>query len=899
VEERRPSPEEMLTRAAEEASRSHRGRLKIFFGAVPGVGKTYAMLEAARARKAHGADVVIGVVETHGRADTAALAEGIERISPRTIQYRGVELKEFDIDAVLERHPTLVLVDELAHTNAPGSRHARRWQDVVELLEAGIEVYSTLNVQHVESLNDVVSGITGVSVRETVPDSLLDLAHEIELVDLSADDLLQRLSEGKVYMPAQAERATQNFFKKGNLIALRELALRRTAERVDAQAVEWKREHGIDESWRTGERLLVAVDSSTRAKDLIRAGRRMSSRLRAPWIVMAVEDPAFERRSEETRERMAESLALAQRLGAETLVLRGEKVADEILNVARERNISRILVGKPHSPRWLQVLRGSVVDHLVRHAEGVEVLVTSGEAEGEPAERATAPPRAARASEYAWVLVPIVVCTLVCFVTREFFSLADQAMIYLLGVLIASSRLSRIPSLLVAVLSIAALDFCFVEPVGKFTFYDMRYGVTFLVMLLVAVSVSRRTVLMREQADAARERERRTASLFEMGRGLSVEDEPVAIAETVVAHVRNLFGCDAAIFMREGAAGIARLAGDASGVLSADREAAVARWVFDHGHPAGSGTDTLPGSIGLFLPLKGTHGTLGVFGVALGQRAEDLTPSQHQILETFVAQTALALERVTLSEEASKARIAAETERLRSTLLSTVSHDLRTPLASITGSAQVLLDDEGLLDAHARRELITTIHEEGDRLSRLVANLLDLTRIESGAMQVKKEWCPVDEVLHSAVGRVRARLEGRAVKVDVPEDVLQVRVDPVLLEQVLVNLLENACKYSPANSPIDLVAKPGDRAVVFEVSDRGRGIPAGEERKIFEKFYRVSDNGTPQGAGLGLAVAQAIVTAHGGTIGCENRKGGGATFRFEVPIEGEAPIEQQGAGLES
>lgn len=891
AEQDRRDPEQFLAQAADELARSRRGRLKVFFGAVPGVGKTYAMLEEAWNRKRQGADVAVGVVETHGRSDTAALADGLEVIPRRTVHVRGIQLHEFDLDAALARHPSLILVDELAHTNAPGSRHARRWQDVVELLEAGIEVYTTLNVQHVESLNDVVRGITGVAVRETVPDSLIDMATEIELIDLPPDDLLKRLKDGKVYVPEQAERATAHFFKKGNLIALRELALRRTAERVDAQADQWRREHGIASPWRTGERLLVAIDWTPAAANLIRAARRMAASLHAPWTVLTVESPAFERRPDADRERLAAHLALAQSLGAETLVVRGERVGDEILEAARGRNITRILVGRPSSPAWMRALRGSVVDHLVRRSGDVEVLVTSGEAEAERASRLPPSPSYVRGREYVWALVPIVVCTLLGLATREVFTLADQAMIYLLGVLIASSRLARGPSLLSAVLSIAALDWFFVPPFYTFAVSDVRYAVTFAVMLVVAVSVSHRTVLLRELADSTRERERRTASLFEMSRALGGESAALPIAQTAVRHIRGLFRCDAAIFRGTADGELERLVRGATEDLASEREIAVARWVFEHGRQAGYGTDTLPASHALYLPILGSRATFGVFAVATRQLADEMTPSQRQILETFVAQTALAFERVQLTEDAARAKVAAESERLRSTLLSTVSHDLRTPLASIKGSAQVLLDDAASLDPKSRRELLEAIHDESDRLSRLVGNLLELTRIESGALDVKKEWCPVDEVVHSAVDRIRGRVGARTIEIDLPERILQAPVDPMLLEQVLVNLLENAAKYSADGSRIDVTVTDASRSVVFEVSDRGSGIPPGLERRIFERFYRVGVPGQPEGAGLGLAIARALVEAHGGSISAANRAGGGATFRVELPVEGVPPPE--------
>jgi two-component system sensor histidine kinase KdpD len=888
MEERRPSPEQMLERAALEEARAGRGQLRIFFGAAPGVGKTYAMLEAARARKRQGADLVVGLVEAHGRRETESLLEGLEVLPPLSIEHRGVRLREFDLDGALGRHPGLILVDELAHTNAPGSRHLRRWQDVVELIESGVDVYTTLNVQHVESLNDVVAQVTGVHVQETVPDSILDLADEIELVDLSPDDLLDRLRQGKVYIPAQAERAMRNFFRKGNLIALRELALRKTAERVDAQAVEWKREQGIEEPLPTRERILVAVNHAQQSADVVRSGRRMAASLRAPWIALAVETPAFDRLPEEVRDRVSEHLALAEGLGAERLVVRGERVSDEILAVARERNITRIVIGKPTHPRWRDWIRGSLVDELVRGSEGVELVVTSGE-KGERERKRLLSRRRSRPAEYLWALVPVLSSTIICWVTRPVFNLADQAMVYLLGVLIAASALPRGPSLLAAVASVAALDFCFVPPYFTFAVGDMRYVITFVVMLIVGLSVSRRTVLIREQAEAARQRERRTAALFAMSREFTVEDEAGAIARTALTNVRDLTESEAVVLLARDGKELLPLAGETTGIFGTQRELAVARWVFEHGRPAGYGTDTLPASDTLFLPLIGAAGTIGVFGVALGQRKVDPSPSLRQLLETFVAQTALALERVLLREETSHAKLAIETERLRNDLLSTVSHDLRTPLASITGAAGVLLEKSAPLDEDERRELLETVKEESERLNRLVGNLLDLTRIESGTMHIRKEWVPVEEVVHSAIGRLAERLADHRVATDLPEAVLLVPIDPVLIEQVLVNLLENAAKYSPARSTITVRAAAAQDAIVCEVMDEGRGIPHGEEQKIFEKFYRVADGRRAEGAGLGLTVCQAIVRAHGGTIQAENRREGGALFRFSLPVEGPTP----------
>ncbi len=882
MEQERPSPESMLARAEREAARSGRGHLKVFLGATPGVGKTYAMLEAARAHRAAGGDVVVGWVETHGRKETASLLDGMDRIPPRSMVHRGVQVLEFDLDAALERAPKLLLVDELAHTNVPGSRHARRWQDVVELLDAGVDVWTTLNVQHVESLNDVVAGITGVVVRETVPDSLIDGADEIEVVDLPPDELLQRMRDGKVYLPAQAQQASANFFRKGNLIALRELVLRRAAERVEAQAAEYKREHGIDETWRTQERLLVAFDHAERAADLIRAGRRMAASLHAPWIALTVEDPRHARLPEADRERLAANVALAQRLGAETLVVRGDDVAAQVLSVAAERGITRILVGRPSRSRWLSLLRPSRTELIVRASAGIDVLVTTGEAPTVGSHRPPAARVPAPAREYGWALLAVVLFTAVCLATRDLFTLADQAMIYLLGVLVASSRLSRVPSLVCAVASIAALDYVFVPPVYSFAVSDVSYAVTFSVMLVVAIAVSRRTVRMREDADAAREGERRSASLFAMSREFSNAETEEAVAEVAARNAGSVVRRDAVVLLR-GDTGLRRMAGAEGGRLADPRERAVAEYAADQGRPAGHGTDTLPAAVALYLPLVGMRGPLGVLGISAGEGEPELTPSQRQLLETFAAQTGAALERVMLREEAARARVATEHERTRSTLLSSVSHDLRTPLAAIGGAAQVLLDEDRPVGPAARREMLETVRDESDRLGRLVGNLLDLTRLDSSTSEPAREWVPVEEIVGSALSRVRERLAGRAVATRFPAEILEAHVDPVLLEQALVNLLENAARHTPEGSPVDIAAGRDGDSVRFEVSDRGRGVLADDAQRVFERFYRGGDARGVEGSGLGLAVVQAIARVHGGSVSVRARDGGGSTFQIAVP----------------
>jgi len=898
-DDRRPDPEALLARAARESARERRGELKIYFGASPGVGKTYAMLEAAQARRRRGEDVVVGWIEPHGRADTERLLAGLEVVPPRVVEHRGITLREMDLDAVLARRPALVLVDELAHTNAPGSRHGHRWRDVEELLDAGIDVHSTLNVQHVESLRDVVAGITGVVVGETVPDSVLDRADEIELVDLPPAELLQRLKDGKIYVPAQAERAMERFFAKGNLIALRELALRRTAERVDVQGDEWRRDQGIERPWAARERVLVAVSPSPQSADLVRSAARMAARMKAPFLALSVETPASDGLGEADRARVSAHLALAERLGGETLVVRGERVGDEILAVARARDVTRIVVGTP-GPRRPFARRGSdLVDWLVRRAQGIDVLVTRGESGPRPAPVRPPAPPSSPPTHHLIALALVAAASGLCLVTRPWLSIADQAMIHLVAVIVAASRLHRAASISAAVAAVAALDFFFVPPFYTFAVSDVRHVVTFGVLLATSLLVSRFAARLRGHADAARERERRTAALYAMSRDLTGSRDVAAIAAIGARHVADLLAVEVAAYLRaEGGAeagdGLRVAAGAGTAIASSEKERVVARWVLENGRAAGCGTETLPASEGLYVPLVSSGRTLGVFGAAVGGRAAPPTASERQLIETFAAQTAVALERAELAAEAERARVTVETERMRSTLLSTVSHDLRTPLASITGAAGAMLEPGTGIDEATRRELLTTIRDESDRLGRLVSDLLELTRLEGGGLAVRREWYPLEEVVASAVQRVRPRLASRAVTLDVPREVLLAEVDGVLLEQVVVNLLENAAKHTPAGTPIDVRLSSTADEVEFEVSDRGPGIPPGEEDRIFEKFHRIEVAEPVEGAGLGLAVCRAIVRAHDGRIRVENRPGGGATFRVTLPRgKGDLPIPHE------
>jgi len=886
MEERRPSPDELLDRVRRETERSREGQLKIFFGAAPGVGKTYAMLEAARQKKSEGIDIVVGLVETHRRKETEALLEGLEVLPRRNVEYRGTILKEFDLDAALHRKPPLILVDELAHTNAPGLRHKKRWQDVYELLGAGISVYTTVNVQHLESLNDVVSQITGVNVRETVPDFLLDRADEIELIDLPPDDLIQRLKEGKVYMPELAATAIDNFFRKGNLIALRELALRRTADRVDEQMQVYRRDKGITTIWPAGERIMVCVGSNPRSIRLIHAARRLAAGLRAEWIAVHVEASARVRPSEQDLKQLADYMRLAESLGAESVTLSGHRMSDEILTYARSRNVTRIIVGKPTHARWKDKLFGSPLDEIVRGSGTIDVYVISGDAtEPHLHKEPTARPRTWRKREWLLSFLTVSACTGIAQLMFPYFERLDLAMVYLLGVVITASRTSKWPSLFAAILSIAAFDFFFIPPYYSFAVSDIRYFITFIVMFIVSFVISRLTLRVRQQAESARLRERRTAALYSLSRDLVRERGAKRLSEIAMKHISEMFDSQVLILIPDNEN---RLTSATDGAFAPDQqELSVAQWVYEHRQPAGLGSDTLPGAKALYLPLVASAGAIGVIGILPKTATDGFEPEQFHYLEAFANQTAIAIERSFLGEAAQRALLKAETESLRNTLLSSISHDLRTPLSAITGAATTLLQRDVMIDTESRLDLVKTIQEEAERLNLIIKNVLDMTRLESGAITLNKEWLSLEEIVGVALNRLGDRLKDHPITVKLPGNMPLIPFDGLLIEQVLVNLLDNAIKYTPAGTPLDLSASESFYTVTVELADRGPGIPPGEEEHIFDKFVR--GRATGGGVGLGLAICRTIINAHGGKIWAENREGGGAAFRFTLSSAGLPP----------
>lgn len=888
MEKKRPDPDLLLDQVQKEEKRRREGQLKIFFGAAPGVGKTYAMLHAARQKREEGLDVVAGLVETHRRKETETLLEGLEVIPRRSVEYRGATLAEFDIDAALRRKPALILVDELAHTNAAESRHKKRWQDVQELLSAGISVYTTVNVQHLESLNDIVRQITGIIVRETFPDSFLDRADEIELIDLPPEELLQRLKEGKVYVPDQAIKAMKHFFRKGNLIALRELALRRTAERVDEQMERYRRDAGVRDIWPAAERIMVCIGPNPRSIRLIRAARRMAAGLRAEWLAVHVEAPSPVKPSAEDLKILAEHMRLAESLGAETVSLAGHKASEEILNYARQRNVSRIIAGKPTHPRWKDRLKGSLLDEIVRGSGDIDVYVISGDAGELPTKPGSRPqqPRIGR-KEWYWCLGTVALNTALAKVMSPYFDRVDIAMIYLLGIVITSVQTGRWPALATTLMSVAAFDFFFVPPFHTFAVSDARFLVTFVIMFIVAYVITHLTLRIREQSEAVRKRERSTAALYALSRELTRERKKERIFDIAVKHIGEVFQSQIIILTLD-SQGELSVSETGVGSFAVDqKELSVARWVFDNRQSAGCGTDTLSGAKALYLPMVASLSVVGVIGVLPRDAEKRFNHEDIHFLESFVNQAAMAMERIMLAKEAHEERLKAEAQNVRNTFLSSISHDLRSPLAAVAGAASTLLEREHSLDRQARLELLRTIHEETDRLERIIGNVLNLTRIESGAITVHKEWQPLEEIIGVVLNRFSERFKERPLELNIPPDLPFVPFDALLIEQVLSNLLENALRHTPIGTPVEIAVIPKKSAITIEIADRGPGIPAGEEEAIFGKFTRSTN--TRMGAGIGLSICRAIIEAHGGRIWAENRADGGAAFKFVIPIEGTPP----------
>lgn len=889
----RPDPDRLLDLLQYDEQQSQRGKLKIFLGYAAGVGKTFAMLEAAHQRQSEGIDVVVGMIETHGRADTQAMLTGLEILPRQTITYRGLSLSELDTDAVIARQPELVLVDELAHSNAPGSRHSKRYQDVEELLSSGIDVYSTLNIQHVESLNDVIAQITGITVRETIPDLVIDQAYEIELVDLPPDELLNRLEEGKVYIPEQAARALRKFFRKGNLTALRELSMRRAAKRVDEQMRDYMQTQAIPGPWPAAENLVVCISPNPLGERLIRATRRLAFDLNAQWTAIYIETPAHLRLSQEQRARITKTLLLAEELGGRSITLSGASVPEMVMKYAREHNVTKIITGKPIRPRWREILFGSVVDQLIRSSGDIDVYVISSADPGRPMRKETSLPTRWHWWRYLYGLLLLSAAYAVSRLIQPYLSPTNLVMVFLLAVVITSTFLGRGPSILVSVLGVLVFDFFFVPPFLTFNVADTEYILTFVGLLGVGLIISELTARVRDQARLAQRRENETATLFALSRDLSVAEGVDEIAASVTRNISQTFGRDVMIFLpeRDDPQRLRPYSLNPNFKLD-ENEQAVAAWSYQHGQQAGRETETLSSSDGRYIPLKTANGVVGVLGVKPKDSGDQLSPDQRRLLETFASQAALALERARLAEQAQNTQLLQATEQLQSALLNSISHDLRTPLVSVTGALSSLAENGPQMDAEIQHSLVETALEEADRMNRLVGNLLNMTRLEAGALRVVKQPGDIEDVIGITLENLGSRLSDRQVAVSIPEDLPLVPMDFVLIMQVMINLVDNSLKYSSVDKPIEIVVRRLGGSVEVQVCDRGVGIPAEQLDHVFDKFYRVQQREHIGGTGLGLSIAKGIIEAHGGSIRAENRLDGGTVIAFSLPLDQEEQLGQ-------
>ena len=891
--EQRPLPEALLEAARLADSRA--GRLKIFVGAAPGVGKTYEMLQNAHAKLKSGADVVVGVVETHGRAETEALLRDLEVLPRKRIAYKEQTLEEMDLDALIARRPQIALVDELAHTNAPGSRHPKRYLDVEELLSHGIDVYTAVNIQHIESLNDVVAQITHVRVRETVPDSVFDRADAIELIDLTPDDLIQRLKEGKVYVPKQAERALEHYFSPGNLTALRELALRRTAERVDEQLLTHMQANAIAGPWAAGERILVCVSEDPRAAGLVRYTKRLADRLHAQWTAISIETRRSLQLTDEQRDRLADTMRLAEALGGEALTIPGvgRRIADDLINFAHANNVTQIIIGKSTRSWWFELTRGSVVHDLVRRAGNIGVHVIPGDEQGvaKTAVQTAARREPFRARPYLMSLLFVAVGLGAAELVHPLFGIENVDLVFLTAVISVAARYGLWPSLLASVAASLCYNFFFLPPYYTFTIADPTNLAAFFFFMSIAILVSNVAARVRSRADTAIGRVRTTESLYAFSRklaGTATLDDVLwatAYQTALMLKVRVVL-----LLPEEGMLTVK------SGYPPEDQldqaDLAAANWAWGNDRPAGRGSDTLPGAKRLFLPMRTGRGAIGVIGIDDDRTGPLLTPDQRRLLDALVDQGALAIERVLLVEDMERVKRTVESDRLRGALLTSISHDLKTPLASVLGAASTLRDLGGGLDEAQKRDLLATVIDESERLNRFIANLLDMTKLESGAIVPNAARLDVGDIVGTALRRASKILVHHKVSLELAADLPMLELDAVLFEQVLFNLLDNAAKYAPPGTTISIRGARDRDSVSLQILDEGGGIPPEELESVFDKFYRAQkgDHVRP-GTGLGLAISRGFVEAMQGTISAANRadrSGAVITIRLPVPFASDA-----------
>ncbi len=881
--DKRPNPEKLLLRVQEEERKQLRGKLKIYLGAAPGVGKTHEMLHDALEERKKGLDVVVGVAESHGRQEIKSMIAEFEILAPQVIDYHGKQLLEFDLDAALNRHPGLILIDEMAHTNSPGLRHAKRWQDIKELLDRGVNVYTTLNVQHIESLNNNVSQIIHAPIKETVPDSMIDIANTIELVDIAPEDLLKRLREGKIYIPKQAELASENFFREGNLTALRELALRATAEHVGDQVLLYRQGQGITAVWPTNDKILVCVGPGAESLKLIRSARRMSASLQAKWIAVYVDRPRLQA-SETDRNNAIQNLRLAEQLGAETRVLSGFDIVKEIMSFAREENVTRIMIWKYIRTRWKDFFVRNLADEVVRNSGEIDVYIMTGKADDtKPRNNAPIVKSKIPWSIYGISIGIVALITLLNILLYPFLAASNLVMLYLLGVTIIALFGQRGPSILASIMSVLAYDVFFLPSFHHFSVLDIEYIITLIVMLVVSNVISHLTILIRRQSETARLNESQTSALYKLSRQLASTRGVDKLLKIGVQYIAENFNCKVTALLPEKGHLKVRARHGTKEIVGT-KEQSIAQWVYDLGQAAGLGTDTLSFSEAFYIPLLGSHGPLGVLQIYPIQFKSLFSPEQMRSLEACANQIALSIEVDRTSKKIQKPDLESEAKKIQEALLEAISHDLRTPLASIMATASTQIELAHELNATRIKKLGEQIYFEGERLSRLINNFLQITYLESKSVKLAKELVSLHELANAVMKTTNIKLENRNIKIYIPENLPKVPIDNILIQEVLINLIDNASKFTPPDTPIEIYANLDNDKIIVSVEDYGPGIVEDEVNKLFDKFYRGRKLITDRGLGLGLAICKKIIEAHGGKIWAENRKEGGAAFRFTLPL---------------
>ena len=878
----RPNPDELLARVQYEEEEKKHGKLKIFLGYAAGVGKTYSMLESARQR-INEVDVVVGLVETHSRVETEALLDGLEIIPRKQLEYRGVNLTEMDLDAILTRRPQLVLVDELAHTNAPNSRHPKRYQDVEELIQAGIDVYTTVNIQHIESLRDVVAQITAIWVHESIPDNIIDEASEVELVDLPPDELIKRLRQGKVYVPEQVGEAINKFFRKGNLIALRELAMRAAAERVDDQVHTYMDENAIIGAWPTSERILVCVGSGNEGTNLIRAGRRVAARYGSVWFAVHVETPNDLRLSVQDRERISGNLRLAGRLGAKVATIQGDSVATSLSEYALENYITKIIVSK--SKRGLsKIFRPSTADQLLQLSDQYDIQIVAGTAPEHKIKPKESHRKHFRFRPYLSSLGIVGIITLINWLLR--FTLAPTVLItfYLIGVVISAVYFGPGPSITVSIISVLAFEYFFIPT--KHSFEDIQYTLTLLALIAVGIVISYFTSRLKQQTTISKRHEQQMTTLYALGRELAVLNDLESYVRAIIKSVGETFRQDITIFLPDAQSSreLKPYLPDSNKRVD-ENERAAAIWSYEHDKQVGFGTDTLPEAKARYIPLTTARGKVGVLALWTGETNIILTMEQERLLESYADLAAVAIEGILLTEEARKAQIAGATEKLQTALLNSISHDLHTPLVAVIGALSTLRERGMALDDNARRDLIDVGLKEGERLNHMLSNLLDMSSIEAGTLKLSVQLAEIRDLIGVALEQVGNRHGVHPVNISIPDNLPDVAVDPGLMVQVLINILDNSFKYSLPGSAVDITANFLNEKVQIEITDHGSGIPLEDLERVFDKFYRLQRPNSVAGTGLGLSIVKGIVEAHGGTVSAANQPGGGTIIRLILPVK--------------